>query len=119
MNRKLPAIFSALFLFACGRTESVDLKCGARDVSGSIAEEVAELKIDGSTRTLPLQIVFSDEYAARHAPEYLSNPSFAMTVKTYVGLSLADEKIEFAVYSRAGKTEYYELEIEGKKWLCR
>ncbi|MDR1071965.1 MAG: hypothetical protein LBL21_04975 [Rickettsiales bacterium] len=119
MGRKLSLVFSALFLFACGRSESVDLKCGAHVVSGDIAPEVAELKIDGITRALPLQIVFSDEYAAKHVPQYLSNPSFAMTIKTYVGLSLADEKIELAVYSRAGKTEYYELEIEGEKWQCR
>jgi hypothetical protein len=118
MNRKSPMIFLAMFLFACGRGETVVLKCGGHDVSGVVAEEAAELEIDGNSRILPLQGMFSDEYAAKHAPQYLSNPAFAMTIRTYVGLSLLDEKIEFAVYSRAGKTEYYELEIEDEKWRC-
>jgi hypothetical protein len=107
-----------LFLAACEKSQSIDLKCGEHEVVGFVKNEMAELKIGGNTRVLPLQVIFSDEYAAKHAPQYLSNPSFAMTIKTYVGLSLTEEKIEFSIFSRGGKVQYYELEIEKNKWQC-
>ena len=117
---KYEILILPMLLFACDAASRVDLKCDNNmTVKGAIWTDRAELKIDGITRVLPLQGVFTDEPAAKYAPEYLSNPPLAMTVKNYVGLTLDEKKIDFAVYSRAGAAESYELEIEGKKWRCR
>jgi hypothetical protein len=122
--RQLPrfALLAAcclLILSACDRGEPVDLKCGDHTVAGKILRGRAELAIDGIRRIMPLQMMFTDEPAAKYAPQYLSSPSFAMTITDYVALMPDESKADFAVYSRGGKTEYYELEIEGDKWLCR
>ncbi|MDR2770029.1 MAG: hypothetical protein LBB08_01105 [Rickettsiales bacterium] len=108
-------LFSALLLLACEKSEPVDLLCGGHSVIGGIRGDVAELKIDGMRRILPLQGVFTDEPAAKYAPGYLSAPQFAMTVKNYVGITQFDKKVDFAVFSRKGKTEYYEFEMEGEE----
>jgi hypothetical protein len=121
MGRISAFYFLALaVLFGCdGRNQNVDLKCGAHSVAGERFANVAKLKIDGIARVLPLQGMFTDEYTAKYAPEYLSDPSLAMTVKNYVGLDPDNKKIDFIVYLRRSRVQYYELEIEGEKWQCR
>ena len=116
--RKIIFAFLPIILFACDSVDEIDLKCGELAVLGTVSEEVADVSIGGTPRVLPLQGVFTDEPAAKYAPQYLSDPKFAMTVKNYVGLMPNESKVDFMAYMRNGKAEYYELEIENKKWQC-
>ena len=100
----------------------VDLRCGPHNVLGTIWADRVGLKIEGLTsfpQMLPLQGVFTDEPAAKYAPKLISNPEFAMTITSYVGLLADGRKIEFMVYSKDGKSKSHELEIGDDKWQCR
>ena len=111
-----------LALWGCDSGRSVDMKCGPHNVIGTIRADRVELKIEGLTyfpQMLPLQGVFTDEPAAKYAPKLISNPEFAMTITSYVGLLADGRKIEFMVYSKDGKSKSHELEIGDDKWQCR
>ena len=116
------------FLLACDSGAPVNVNCGHFNISGRVWDDRAKVEIANYLesdvwkiaveRTLPLLGVFTDETAAKYAPELLdgSNPEFAMTVRSYIGRYVNGEKIEFSVFSRKGAAEYYELEITAKKW---